>query len=94
VGSSKSTTPNTSERRLALAELEKKRADKSFRQQADQTQLGICAEVKPKFFRPEPGTLTKATQSCERFSIDFKGPLVPSEERKNRYILTVVDEYS
>ena len=51
----------------------------------------VCCEVKPKFIRAH-GTLIKATQPWERVSIDFKGPL-PSTN-KNKYILTVVDEYS
>ena len=35
----------------------------------------ICAEVKPLFFRQEPGVFIKSTQPLERLSIDFKGPL-------------------
>ncbi len=52
----------------------------------------ICAELKPQFYRPTPGTLIKSTHPMERLSIDFKGPL-PTTSR-NAYILTVVDEYS
>ena len=52
----------------------------------------ICAELKPQFYRPTPGTLIKATQPMERLSMDFKGPLPTSS--RNAYILTVVDEYS
>ncbi|XP_068229407.1 uncharacterized protein [Palaemon carinicauda] len=52
----------------------------------------ICAQQKPKFHRPGKGVLIKATQPMERLSIDFKGPL-PSTT-SNKYILTVVDEYS
>ena len=48
----------------------------------------ICAELKPQFYRPTPGTL----QPMERPSIDIKG-LLPTTSR-NAYILTVVDEYS
>ena len=51
----------------------------------------ICAELKPQFYRPTPGTLIKATQPMERLSIDFKGPLPTTSW--NAYILTVVDEY-
>lgn len=51
----------------------------------------ICAEVKPRFFKRE-GRLIKATSPFERLNIDFKGPL-PSSSR-NRYLLTIVDEYS
>ena len=52
----------------------------------------ICAELKPQFCRPTPGTLTKSTQPTQRLGIDFKGPL-PTTSR-NAYILTVVDVYS
>ena len=52
----------------------------------------ICAELKPRFFKPLKSHLIKATQPMERLSIDFKGPL-PSTSR-NKYLLTVVDEYS
>jgi hypothetical protein len=51
-----------------------------------------CAELKPKFYRPEGANLIKATQPWERISLDFKGPLKSSS--KNRFFLTVVDEYS
>ena len=51
-----------------------------------------CAKIKPNFFKPESAKLIKSTQPWERLSIDFKGPL-PSQS-KNRYILTVVDEFS
>ena len=52
----------------------------------------VCARVKPNFYKPENSGLIKSTQPWERINIDFKGPL-PSQG-KNRYILTVVDEYS
>lgn len=51
----------------------------------------VCAEVKPRFMKHQ-GHLIKATAPMERLNIDFKG-FVPSNSR-NRYILTVVDEYS
>ena len=51
-----------------------------------------CAETKPRFAKPQPESLIKATQPFERLSLDFKGPLPSSS--KNRYILTVIDEYS
>ena len=51
----------------------------------------ICAELKPNFYQYS-GRLIKATQPFERLSIDFKGPL-PSINR-NRYLLTVIDEFS
>jgi hypothetical protein len=52
----------------------------------------ICAELKPKFFQPPLFKLIKATQPFERISVDFKGPL-PSVSH-NKYILTIIDEYS
>ena len=52
----------------------------------------ICAELKPKFYQSQNSKLVKATRPMERLSIDFKGPL-PSSSR-NKYFLTVVDEYS
>lgn len=51
----------------------------------------VCAEVKPRFFK-HGGKLIKATSAFERLNMDFKGPL-PSFSQ-NRYILTIVDEYS
>jgi len=53
---------------------------------------GTCAELKPRFFKGDQGRLIKATRPMERLSIDFKGPL-PSAS-KNKYLLTVIDEYS
>jgi len=52
----------------------------------------ICAEVKPQFYKPPEMHLIKATQPMDRLSIDFKGPL-PSAG-KNKYMLTVIHEYS
>ena len=52
----------------------------------------VCAECKPKFFHREPKHLIKATQPFERLNINFKGPL-PSNNQ-NKYILTVIDEFS
>lgn len=51
-----------------------------------------CSAIKPRFYQPPAVELIKATQPFERISIDFKGPL-PSNSN-NKYILTVVDEYS
>lgn len=51
-----------------------------------------CAEIKPRFFKPNNPPLIKATQPFERISIDFKGTLPHSGRFK--YILTIVDEYS
>ena len=56
------------------------------------TDCKICAELKPQFFCLPNGKLIKATHPMERLSIDFKGPL-PSATH-NKYLLTVVDEYS
>ena len=52
----------------------------------------ICAENKPRFYRTPQTALIKATKSMEQISIDFKGP-IPSSS-KNKYILTIIDEYS
>ncbi|XP_039287877.1 uncharacterized protein LOC120352208 [Nilaparvata lugens] len=51
----------------------------------------ICSELKPRFncFK---GKLIQSTRPFERINIDFEGPL-PSSTR-NKYILTIVDEYS
>ena len=51
-----------------------------------------CAKMKPRFLRPVNPPLIKATQPFERLSIDFKGA-VPTTNQ-NRYLLTIVDEYS
>lgn len=51
-----------------------------------------CAEVKPRFYKPDQAHLIKSTQPFERLNMDFKGPL-PSTNR-NRYMLHIVDEYS
>lgn len=51
----------------------------------------ICAEIKPRFCKSE-GRLIKAMSPMERLNIDFKGPL-PSNTQ-NKYILTVIDEFS
>ena len=52
----------------------------------------VCSKIKPRFCKSENSPVIKATQPFERLSIDFKGPL-PSGTG-NRFILTVVDEYS
>ncbi|XP_068246611.1 uncharacterized protein [Palaemon carinicauda] len=55
------------------------------------TSCQLCLELKPRFFKYS-GQLIKATQPFERLNLDFKGP-VPSQSR-NKYFLTVVDEFS
>ena len=52
----------------------------------------VCAEVKPRFHKPAETHLIKATQRMERLSIDFKGPSPIAS--KNKYFLSIVDEYS
>ena len=53
----------------------------------------ICAELKPKFYRPPAHTsMIKSPQPMERWSIDFKGPL--KSTTNNYYMLTIIDEYS
>ena len=46
----------------------------------------ICQECKPRFYRPIPSTLIKATQPMERLNLDFKGPLSSCIE--NKFMLT------
>ena len=52
----------------------------------------VCAELKPRFHKATPSNLIKATLPFERLNIDFKGPLPSVTD--NRYMLTVVDEFS
>ena len=52
----------------------------------------VCAECEPQYGKPPQSHLIKATQPFERLNVDFKGPL-PSASR-NRYMLTIVNEYS
>ena len=52
----------------------------------------VSAELTPRFYIPQKGTLIKATQPFERTAIDFKGPL-PTCTR-NMYLLVIVDEFS
>ena len=51
-----------------------------------------CLKVKPQFIKSS-GNLIKATQPFQQLNIDFKGPL-PVSENNNRYLLTIIDEYS
>ena len=52
----------------------------------------VCLECKPRFNQVQLSKLIKATHPFERLNMDFKGPL-PSSSR-NRYMLTIVDEFS
>nr|XP_014294278.1 uncharacterized protein LOC106692696 [Halyomorpha halys] len=56
------------------------------------TAYPVCAELKPRFYKPVNNHLIKATRPFERLNVDFKWP-VPSSTR-NHYLLTIVDEYS
>lgn len=56
------------------------------------SRCSVCAELKPRYYKPNYESLIKATQAFERLSMDFKGPL-PSLSR-NKYLLTIVDEFS
>eukprot|EP00111_Clytia_hemisphaerica_P009535 TCONS_00027951-protein len=51
-----------------------------------------CMFHKPKFLNSQ-GTLINATAPFQKLNIDFKGPLPPSK-RGNRFLLTLIDEYS
>ena len=55
-------------------------------------ECSVCAEVKPRFYKPNKTSLVRSTQPLEKISIDFKGPLPTSS--KNKYLLTMIDEYS
>ena len=48
--------------------------------------------MKPSLHQPHNSNLIKATQSFERLGVDFKG-FLPSKST-NKYILTIIDEYS
>ena len=52
----------------------------------------VCAEVKPRFFRPMPGKVITSKRPWERLSVDFVGPKIFSSV--NRYFLIAIDEYS
>ncbi|XP_065679006.1 uncharacterized protein LOC136093720 [Hydra vulgaris] len=53
----------------------------------------ICSELKPKFYRSlNVCDLIKSIRPMDHLSIDFKGPL--SSNSKNKYLFTVIDEYS
>ena len=52
----------------------------------------VCKQVKPNFYAPKLKQLVNATRPWERLSMDFVGPL-PSKNN-NKYILTLIDEYS
>ena len=51
----------------------------------------VCSDLKPQFHKVQ-GKLIHVTQPFERPNIDFKGMLPSSCQ--NKYILTIVDEYS
>ena len=51
----------------------------------------VCRELKPTFHK-QTQNLINATQPYQKLVIDFKGPLPTSS--KNKYILTIVDEFS
>ena len=51
-----------------------------------------CQKIKPQFVQSQGSCLIKSTQPFERLNLDFKGPL-PSTT-KNRYFLTIIDEYT
>jgi len=52
----------------------------------------VCLELKPNFYKSPAAQLVKATQLFERLSLHFKGPFPSST--KNRYMLTVINEFS
>ena len=52
----------------------------------------ICAEVKPRFYKPPEMHVIKATKPMEQLSIDFKGLI--GNLNRNNYMYSVIDEYS
>ena len=54
---------------------------------------GVCAETRPRFEKPEDGTLVTSTQPLERLSLDFIGPEA-TRSGEMKWILTVLDEYT
>jgi len=52
----------------------------------------VCAEIKPCFGKPAGDPMIKALHPSDRISIDFKGLLLSAN--KNKYLLTVVDEFT
>ena len=51
-----------------------------------------CREVKPRFFKPDKGTLISSIKPWQRLSVDFVGPL--ESVSQNKYLLVIVDEFS
>lgn len=51
-----------------------------------------CSAIKPRFYQHKQGTLLKAPQPFEKLDLYFKRP-IPTKIR-NKYILTIIDEYS
>ena len=53
----------------------------------------ICCETRPRFQKPEDGTLISSSKPIERLSLDLIGPkITPSGKKK--WIFTIVYEYS
>ena len=52
----------------------------------------VCAVVTSRFYKPIETHVIKATLPMERLSVDFKGTIAGCT--KNRYMLTIIDEYS
>ena len=52
----------------------------------------VCEVIKPRFYKPIETCVIKATQPMECLSVDLKGPI--AGWTKNRYMLTLIDEYS
>ena len=56
------------------------------------SQCDACARLKPQYFKPKNPPMIQAMKPFDRLSLDFKGPLPTSS--KNKYLLTIIDEYS
>lgn len=51
-----------------------------------------CAENQPKFYPPNTSKVIKSMQPYESIALDFKGLLL--SKTPNKYMLTIIDEYS
>ena len=52
-----------------------------------------CQNIKPKFIKGEPRKIVQAVLPFQRLNVDFKSPL-PISPNDNRYLLTIIDEYT
>ena len=53
-----------------------------------------CAKVKPPFYWPDSSGTIKAIQPYERFTVNFEWPITTNTDFRNRFLFTVLDEFS